>query len=375
MIDELKGSRDPSIEEVTARQAAEGVLLWAKQNHILAKGPVEDSIEDDTVSELQPQKLFESQSVKAILKKRAINLVAYSEAERKVVIFTHAKLTQAERKILPFQLPEGVKVDYLVGGTAQVKGNPPSPDAPLPYTLKGRAVCCGSSIHPVNCLGAGTFGALVRGQGDTIYGLTNNHVSGACNLAAPGLPILCPGPIDATEDALSPFTIGRHSRLLPISEGIPENINTSDNCDAAIFEIEDAELVSSMQGDRFDTPSSAIMPFGGMRVEKVGRTTGFTSGRVVGYAASPMGVGYSVKEYGVNKNVYFDDVVIVQGTGEQPFSRAGDSGSLVVGYDEGGNRHAVGLVFAGTDRGLSYILPLPTILGKLGVELVYGHNA
>ncbi|PJG48317.1 hypothetical protein CAF53_08745 [Sphingobium sp. LB126] len=363
-------------EQTTARQAAESILAWAKQNHLFAKGPVEDSVEDEPADiELLPQNLFESQAVKAVLKKRAITLVAYSDAERKVTIFTHAKLTKAEREKMPFQVVGGIKLEYALGGTASVKGGAPSPDANYPYFLHNGSIACGSSIHPVNCFGAGTLGALVKGPTGTLFGLTNNHVTGACNCAVPGIPILCPGPLDATEEHISPFTIGRHSKLLPINEGIPENIDVSLNCDAAIFEIEDPAQVSSMQGDKYDTPSIIDAPYGGLTVEKCGRTTGFTTGVIVGVSASPIPVGYSIKEYGINKTVYFDEAWIVAGHNGAPFSRAGDSGSLVVGVWPDGSKRAVGLVFAGNEaRGQSFILPLQPIVNQLGVELVYGHN-
>lgn len=359
-----------------AKNAAESVLAWAKQNHLLAKGPVEDSVEEDeTDLELLPQNLFESQSVKAVLKKRAINLVAYSEAEKKVIIFTQAKLTKAEREKMPFQVSPGVTLSYAIGGVASVRGGVPQPDQHYPYSLHNSLVACGSSVHPVNCLGAGTFGAIVKDSSGKLFGLSNNHVSAACNCAAPGLPILCPGPIDANEDSISPFTIGRHTRLLPINDGIPENINVGLNWDAAIFELEDPNLVSSMQASAFDTPSDVADPVGGMLVEKVGRTTGRTSGVLLGVAASPLGVAYNIKEYGINKTVYFEEAWIVQGAHGAMFSRPGDSGSLVVGLHPDGTRKAVGLVFAGNEaRGQSFILPLRPILQQLGVELVYGHN-
>lgn len=359
----------------TARDAAAAFLVWAKQNRLLAKGPVDEAVEEDADLDLQPQRLFEAQTVKNVLRKRAINLVAYNEPERKILVFTHARLTNAERKIMPFQFVPGIRVEYLVGGTAQVKGNPPAPDAYLPYALLDGKICCGSSIHPVNCMGAGTFGAIVRDATSKMYGLTNNHVSGACNLAAPGLPILCPGPLDATEDSISPFTIGRHSKLLPISEGIPENIDVANNMDAALFELESGDQVSSMQGDVYDTPADVAEPTGGLAVEKVGRTTGHTRGRILGVVPMPMGVAYNVKEYGVSKTVYFNDVIMVEGENGQPFSKSGDSGSLVIATDDSGLRRAVGIVFAGNEaRGHSFMLSLPAILDKLNVELVSGHN-
>jgi hypothetical protein len=361
----------------SAREAAVSVLAWAKANHLLSRGAVEDSVEEDVGEiELLPQRFHDSQTVKQTLMRRAINLVGYNEEEKKVIIFTHTKLNKGEREKMPFHVAQGVTIEYHVGGVASVRGGVPAPGINYPYFLKDGAICCGSSIHPVNCLGAGTLGALVKDGSGKFYGLSNNHVTGACNCAPPGLPILCPGPIDANEDSISPFTIGRHTRLLPINEGTPENIDVSKNWDAAVFEIEDAAEVSSMQGEVCDTPSVVSMPTGGMRVEKVGRTTGLTSGTVVAMVATPLPVGYTIREYGVSKTVYFEEVAIVFGDGELPFSRGGDSGSLVMGYAPDGTRQAVGLVFAGNEqKRQSFILPLPPILDQLDVDLVYGHNA
>lgn len=375
---DILAASSPSEEQcaATAKQAAESILVWAKQNHLFAKGPVEDSVEEDAVDgELLPQTLFESQSVKAVLKRRAITLVAYSDAERKVTIFTHGKLSKSEREKMPFHVGGGIRLEYGLGGTASIKGGTPFSDNDFPYSLHNGAITCGSSIYPVNCFGAGTLGALVRDSAGKLFGLTNNHVTGACNCAVPGIPILCPGPVDATEENINPFTIGRHSRLLPINEGIPENIDVALNWDAAIFEIEDPTQVSSMQGTKYDTPETIIDIYGGMAVEKTGRTTGHTSGVVIGLNASPIPVGYNIKEYGISKTVFFDEAWIVEGAGDQPFSRPGDSGSLVIGLLPDGSRHAVGLVFAGNEaRNQSFILPIQTIVNQLGVELVYGHN-
>jgi hypothetical protein len=129
-----------------------------------------------------------------------------------------------------------------------------------------------------------------------------------------------------------------------------------------------------MQGEQYDTPADLADPYGGLTVEKHGRTTGFTTGVITGVVAAPIPVGYAIKEYGISKTVYFNDVWIAESLPGTYFSRAGDSGSLVVGVWPDGSRKAVGLIFAGNERGQSFILPLPSIVNQLGVELVYGHN-
>ncbi|MGQ2186038.1 hypothetical protein ACT4MK_22170 [Bradyrhizobium barranii] len=365
----------PEIGNVpSAKDVAENILAWAKKHRMLQKSPVDEAIESDEVDKnFIPQRMFSQAAVQEVFRRRSINLVGYSEPEGKVVIFTHGKLTASDQKLVPFSF-KGVEIEYIQGGIAQVKGDAPPPRV-TPYTYEGGAVRCGSSIYPVNCRGAGTFGALVRDAAGDLYGLTNNHVGGACNLAAPGLPILCPGSLDANEDAIDPFTIGRHARLLPINDGIPENVDIALNCDTAIFKISDPTRVSSFQGKHRDTPALVVEPVSGMSVEKIGRTTGLTTGKIIAASATPLPVSYKIPEYGITKTVFFNDVYIVVGENGTPFSRAGDSGSLVMGYSASGQRASVGLVFAGDEaRGLSFILPLPDLLSRLGVTLVSGHN-
>jgi hypothetical protein len=367
-----QGPEQPS----SAKEVAESLLAWAKAHNLFSKVPIEEGLdpeEDMTyIGEFTPS--FRAQAVEDILRKRSINLIGFSEAERKVVIFTNGKLNRTEQKLLPFH-SKGFTFEYIQGGVAQVRGNPPPPQQPKPFYLHNSFYACGSSIFPAHCIGAGTLGLLAKDHQGELFGLSNNHVAGACNNAMPGLPILAPGPIDATEDACDPFTIGRHVRLLPINDGIPENIAIGDNCDVSVFRILDPARVSSMQGAAFDTPSVVKDPAPPMRVEKVGRTTGYTTGTVVAQSASPVSVQYVVNEYGVRKTVWFETVYIVQGDNSSAFSKPGDSGSLVVSKDSNGDRAAVGLVFAGNEqRGLSFVLPLPAILQKLGLSITAGHN-
>lgn len=360
----------------SARELADSLAAWAKEHNLLSGVGIEEAVdEEDGEPLLDYTPSFQAQAVQEILRKRAINLIGFSEPEKKVVIFTSGKVNKSDLKILPFAT-NGFTFQYVHGGVAQVRGNPPPPAHQFSHLHNG-AYTCGSSIYPAHCVGAGTLGVLVRdpASGD-MYGLSNNHVSGACNNAMPGLPILAPGPLDATEVASDPFTIGRHSRLLPINDGIPENIDIDVNCDVAVFRLSDPTKVSSMQRSVTDTPATVSDPLPSMRVEKVGRTTGHTTGKIVAQSATPLPVSYSVNEYGVKKTVYFKDAFIIQGDAGVPFSKAGDSGSLVWSVAADGTKSSVGLVFAGNDtRGLSFMLPLPPILQKLGMELVAGHNA
>jgi len=77
----------------------------------------------------------------------------------------------------------------------------------------------------------------------------------------------------------------------------------------------------------------------GMKVQKYGRTTGYTLGEVTGLNAT-IDVRYAVG------TARFENQVVISGRG---FSAGGDSGSLIV--TKGvlmGDRRPVGLLFAGT---------------------------
>ncbi|NEC93614.1 hypothetical protein G3I71_49620, partial [Streptomyces sp. SID12501] len=107
---------------------------------------------------------------------------------------------------------------------------------------------------------------------------------------------------------------------------------------------------------------------GGETVGKIGRTTAVTAGRVTAIELDDVVVGYG-EELG---DLRFDDQIEVEGTGRSPFSRGGDSGSLV--YREDGV--ALGLLFAGSEtggengRGLTYVNPIDAVLGALDATLL-----
>ncbi|WP_170603376.1 hypothetical protein [Ruegeria arenilitoris] len=290
-----------SDDKRSVRDVAEAFLAWAKQKNLFDKTPLEDGLDQDEVDYDVTSNEFLAQATETILRKRSVNLVGFSEPERKIIVFTHSKVSKSDEKTLPFKFGE-CTVEYAQGGIAQVKGNPPPPQNPQPYILRGNHYTCGSSVFPAHCIGAGTLGLIVKDNQGKLYGLSNNHVTGACNNAMPGLPILAPGPLDATENACDPFTVGRHSSLLPINDGIPENIDISENCDASLFELSDSSKVTSYQGNYFDTPQTTAIPIPSMKVKKVVRTTGLTLGTIVAQSASPVPVSYAVTEYGVKKN-------------------------------------------------------------------------
>jgi hypothetical protein len=211
-----------------------------------------------------------------------------------------------------------------------------------------------------------------------MFGLSNNHVTGSCNFAQIGLPILAPGVFDIVPGT-TPFTIGYHHRSLPLVVGNPDNVDWLNNCDAAIFKIKDENLVTSFQGTSYDTPLAASILAGGLDVEKVGRTTGHTKGKVLGQFHGAHLIKYNIPIYEFSGAVAFDSPFAIVGDTDA-FSDGGDSGSLITTVDANGVRTAVGIIVGGRADGahpggkVTVALPILPILQKFGVTLVGGHN-
>jgi hypothetical protein len=105
----------------------------------------------------------------------------------------------------------------------------------------------------------------------------------------------------------------------------------------------------------------------GARVAKIGRTTGLTRGQVTAFEMDNVVVEFDI---GLLR---FDNVIEIEGQESGPFSRGGDSGSLIVGMD----RRGVGLLLAGSGQGaadgqgLTYATPLRSVLEALRIQLVH----
>jgi hypothetical protein len=178
---------------------------------------------------------------------------------------------------------------------------------------------------------------------------------------------------------LPPFTLGFHSHSLPFVSGSVDNVDPKLNFDAAVFRIAGESLVSSYQGDSYDTPALAGAMVDNMEVEKVGRTTQHTKGRVIGQIYGANSIRYAAALYQFSGPVAFEPTFAIAGIG-QLFSDSGDPGALITTVDASGQRIAVGIVVGGRTDGsapggkTTIALPILPILQGLGVTLVSGHN-
>lgn len=226
-----------------------------------------------------------------------------------------------------------------------------------PFTLakRFRPAFGGVSVGHVG-ITAGTLGtccydaAAFPGKPARYYILSNNHVLANSNAAAIGDPILQPGPFDG--GTFPADVIARLSRFVPIKfiqAGQPVPLNF---VDAAIAEGQFHDLdrriywVGHLKGLN-------VAPAIGLLVQKCGRTTNYTTGRITNINATVD------VNYGSGRVARFAQQII---TGDM--SAGGDSGSLVADLGE----RAVGLLFAGSAVA-TIINPISRVQQLLGIRV------
>jgi hypothetical protein len=215
-----------------------------------------------------------------------------------------------------------------------------------------RPVPIGVSTGNQGQCSAGTIGARVK-SGTTTYALSNNHVYALENRAAIGSNVLQPGRYDLNCASGSNALLGKLSKFVSITFSTSAN----NKVDAAIAAAPTTNLGKSTPSDGYGAPSPTIIAAAlNQTVKKYGRTTGLTTGSVVGLNAT-INVGYS------RGTARFVGQIVIRGKGR--FSRAGDSGSLIVN----GNRRPVGLLFAGSQNGYTFANQIGQVLTALGVSV------
>ena len=173
---------------------------------------------------------------------------------------------------------------------------------------------------------AGTLGCLVQDSAGLNYILSNNHVLANSNNASQLDPIYQPGPYDGgtANDVIAGLWAWK-----PL---YPNGVNY---VDAAL-----ARPISHLDVDptilQIGRVRGIAAPTLGLKVKKMGRTTGLTHGSITILRA------YVKVYYPTLGELVFDDQIVIQPGG---FSKGGDSGSLIV--DE--ENRAIGLLFAGSD--------------------------
>jgi hypothetical protein len=197
---------------------------------------------------------------------------------------------------------------------------------------------------------AGTLGALL-GPRTRPRILSNSHVLAHSGLATAGDPIVYPGPLDGGVDA---DVVAHLAEFVPFDTS-GSFVNVMDAAVATVVPGRRAELRSriALSGT---IPGDTAVPTRGMKVTKVGRTTGLTHGEV-------RDVNFRfVLDYGAGVgSVGFTDQVLCT-----RYTDGGDSGSLVLEEDTG---RVVGLHFAGASGG-SVFSPIRPILRRVRGRLI-----
>ncbi|MCK4819719.1 trypsin-like peptidase domain-containing protein, partial [bacterium] len=181
------------------------------------------------------------------------------------------------------------------------------------------------------------------------YILSNNHVLANCNNARIGDPILQPGPYDG--GTVPRDIIARLSRFVRIKWKTP-TYAPYNYVDAAIAQGEFHNLNREIYWIGYVKQVTTGIKIGEI-VEKTGRTTNFSTGRILSTNAI-VDVGY-----GGGRVARFAKQIVTTN-----MSAPGDSGSLVCDYKEG----AVGLLFAGSSK-VTIVNNIWYVIRLLGVTL------
>ncbi len=259
-------------------------------------------------------------------------------------------LTQAGALALPASF-DGYAVVSEVTGPFRALDDAADPTGSFP-----RPVPIGVSTGQVDVT-AGTIGARVV-SGSATFALSNNHVYADRNQANIGDNILQPGAVDGGANPTD--AIGTLHDFEPIRFCQPFPVCPENRIDAAVAATSAGNLGNSTPADGYGTPrretTSARL---GLAVQKYGRTTGHTKGRVSGINAT---VNVNFRD----RTARFSGQIVVSGDG---FSAPGDSGSLIVA-DGGGptDRRPVGLLFAGSAT-TTLANPIDLVLDRFGVEI------
>ncbi|MFC1794781.1 Ig-like domain-containing protein [Planctomycetota bacterium] len=311
--------------------------LLALSSAVMAQGRSEEAFE--RVKEVQ-----ERHALKLMAKKGVVGTAIGLNDKGK-----HVVMVMLEKDGVPGipQELEGVPVRPVVSGKFYAFVDPTDRfTRPVPTGV--------STGHPD--ITAGTIACRVKDSVGNVYALSNNHVyadENNGNSALDSIPgvdnVLQPGPYDGGLDPGD--KIGVLYDFEPIDFSGGNNV-----IDAAIALSSTTELDNSTPSDGYGTPESTTATASLFQsVQKYGRTTGLTSGTVVGINMT-VNVGYSS---GVAR--FVNQIVIAYGN----FSKPGDSGSLVVTKP---GKQPVGLLFAGSTY-YTIANPIGAVLGAFDVTI------
>ena len=195
------------------------------------------------------------------------------------------------------------------------------------------------------------YGLVYRGQ--ELFILSNNHVLARENLGVVGEDIVQPGRYD-----INCANNVATDKVADLSDFEPLKFDGTNNyIDAAIALYSTTDMTCATLSNFYGLPGSTIVnPTVGLAVKKVGRTTELTTGTIATINIT-VNVGYT------RGTAKFVGCFMTT----RKFSKAGDSGSLVVTNTTANS--PVGLLFAGTKTGDAICCPITPVLSRFGATI------
>ncbi len=333
------------------------LVFWAGCNIDQMPGPEIDQQEEIILSrdnvQVQVVMAIQESVTDDLLSKPGVvgTATGMTEDGRPAIIIMVESETVSKAVALPDEI-EAVPVIVMVTGVIKAIKGPPGGGGGVDHEARfDRPVPIGISTgHPA--ITAGTIGARVVDNNGNVYALSNNHVYADQNAASIGDDVIQPGTFDGGSSPAD--DLGTLAAFVPIDFGGGAN-----TVDAAVASTTVGDLGNATTSDCYGTPESTTVTASvNMKVEKCGRTTESTKGRV-----SAINASVNVN-YGDNGVALFTGQIVVGGS----FSAGGDSGSLVVVQKGGDQGKPVGLLFAGSST-TTILNPIDDVLADLAAEL------
>lgn len=269
---------------------------------------------------------------------------------------------------------EGIPVEVLITGPIKRLADGPTAESTSsisPHAKKAaavnrtgvfpRPVPIGVSTGNAGECSAGTISCRIKITGGLLgagvtnyYALSNNHVFALENNALLDSTLLQPGRYDTGCSTSSSNAIGTLSWKQDIQFGVNNQV------DAALALTSKAKVGMATPADGYGVPNHVTVAAAlNQKVQKYGRTTGLTTGKVTAINAT-VNVGYTAG------TATFTGQVIAAPTRGTGFIKSGDSGSLMVTNNSAKN--PVGLLFAANSNGTYCIAsPINTVLQRIAV--------
>lgn len=335
---------------------AKGFVVSSKDktDNKTARGKTNNAKEPREITEKEVEKLIQVQErqTEKLLQIRGVTGTAIGATEKGEPVIKVLVETKESAKDVP-AIIEGVPVEVVVTGKIEAMWQT---SGTVSRTSRfSRPVPIGISTGVNGECSSGTIGCRVKKNGN-VYILSNNHVLARQNNAPKNSAILQPGPADTNCYVSSSNVVGALTEFKQIFFG-----GVNNQIDAALAYTTTAYVGKSTTSEGYGTPKSATLAATiNQSVQKYGRTTGLTRGKVTGINAI-VNVGYNG---GTGR---FTNQIIVAPLSGTGFIKSGDSGSLLV-TDPGKN--PVGLLFAGNaDGSVAMANPIGKVLSEFGITI------